>query len=961
MKKVALLLFGTILSLGMPALTFAEEGNMPASENQFEIIADVNIRDSHIIKQENNNITVGFTLSNGKGAQSDIRYSARLVKQNPDKSRINAYQQVYADKVTLAENSKINKEALIEAPAYLDGAYEVWLFSQNGDGLPLSNSMVGNINLKSVSVQYIDIKESTCRLSIKGLEKNYSLRQGVDVAANEELILSCEAESLFEKAVTAKVSAETFKRSLYGDQVTAAGEPQSIIFNPREKKKIDIVIPKAKDPQAYDIAVTLTENKNISNTVTAHYVVQGDSATISNLQLDKSIYAKGDKSVTSFIWSLSADSFSGSRSDKKDNKTVYYNLLIQDGNRKDCINPVKHALLTRDSVTTKAIADIIQDCTQPTVALAIEDENGKVLVKKDYNFTPSSPTDGIVTQSTFNGESGVNTKNIVWIVIGIVTLMALMAIVGYGIKNRSIKLFIFLILSGSILLTHNAGASTLANLNFRGTDSVYCDYTAPDKVVSGSNFQVTSSGCVVDICGNTVDINFYLGGSSVSGNISSTYDYGSAWISAHSDDADYFETGAPTARTLTAPTTVGAYNVGMKYDFDHLTGIGVFSEESCSLCCSYNNNRWSCSPLKNNAGDVSVLNPERKSISCGANSGRTDCAWARITKKGSFAYDVINNTCQGAIPVGGGYVAYDAEENTSLANNTTNWTYASSDTRTKCEYKCATGYYRNGEVCSPIVNGVCGLANDSSSASVPTVNLCSTGTASAVTTNVSAGKYNWQCIGSGGSTADCSANIYVAAGTCNQAVAKTNPAYPVSDSNWPTITCPGTGVYIPPTGRTRRWIPARQCPVKFCSTGTEPIPAPIFPAAAGGTVSWTCTGINSPTNATCTAKKNYYECTPLTPSFPHASMCTADNSEVINSADVAWKLKDYSGCTDRKCEYACSVGYRLESGVCNCQVTNCAQNTCIGKTCKDCVGNDLTDVPGTKDCRDLNWREVAPN
>jgi len=59
----------------------------------------------------------------------------------------------------------------------------------------------------------------------------------------------------------------------------------------------------------------------------------------------------------------------------------------------------------------------------------------------------------------------------------------------------------------------------------------------------------------------------------------------------------------------------------------------------------------------------------------------------------------------------------------------------------------------------PPVNGSCGTANGSTVATAPTTNLCSVGTASAVT---GTGPWQWTCAGSnGGTTASCSANLSV--------------------------------------------------------------------------------------------------------------------------------------------------------------------------------------------------------
>ena len=53
-------------------------------------------------------------------------------------------------------------------------------------------------------------------------------------------------------------------------------------------------------------------------------------------------------------------------------------------------------------------------------------------------------------------------------------------------------------------------------------------------------------------------------------------------------------------------------------------------------------------------------------------------------------------SCTGTIPTGAS--AFDSEEETSLTANTA-WTYAATDSSTKCQYTCSTGYTWNGSSC----------------------------------------------------------------------------------------------------------------------------------------------------------------------------------------------------------------------------------------------------------------------
>jgi parallel beta-helix repeat protein len=100
------------------------------------------------------------------------------------------------------------------------------------------------------------------------------------------------------------------------------------------------------------------------------------------------------------------------------------------------------------------------------------------------------------------------------------------------------------------------------------------------------------------------------------------------------------------------------------------------------------------------------------------------------------------------------------------------------------------------------VNGACGGANGAGLTSTPTANLCSTGTASAVS---GAGPWSWSCAGSGGgSTALCAASLAVdgACGTANgvavggapsSGLCHTGTASAVTGSGPWTWSCAGSG------------------------------------------------------------------------------------------------------------------------------------------------------------------------
>jgi hypothetical protein len=112
------------------------------------------------------------------------------------------------------------------------------------------------------------------------------------------------------------------------------------------------------------------------------------------------------------------------------------------------------------------------------------------------------------------------------------------------------------------------------------------------------------------------------------------------------------------------------------------------------------------------------------------------------------------------------------------------------------------------------VNGGCGSANNAAVTTKPTANLCSTGTASSV---VGAGPWTWSCAGSGGgTTAQCSAPLSAAVldGVCGSA------------NNFAVAAIPTANL---------------------CSKGTATT------VSGAGPWSWSCTGLNGGTTASCSA------------------------------------------------------------------------------------------------------------
>ena len=114
------------------------------------------------------------------------------------------------------------------------------------------------------------------------------------------------------------------------------------------------------------------------------------------------------------------------------------------------------------------------------------------------------------------------------------------------------------------------------------------------------------------------------------------------------------------------------------------------------------------------------------------------------------------------------------------------------------------------------VTGACGSSNGATLTSTPSANLCSAGTASAIS---GAGPWSWTCAGSnGGTTATCSALKATAAQAVNGACGSSN----------------GASLTSAPT-------------TNLCSVGTASA------VSGAGPWSWNCAGSNGGATASCSA------------------------------------------------------------------------------------------------------------
>jgi hypothetical protein len=337
------------------------------------LVSTINIRDAQILSQKDNNIAIGFTLTNREGMQNDVRYGVQLISETT-KGKFVVDEKVFEDRDTITENSSTQKIVSYTAPSTLTGSYEIVLVSKNSDNFLFALSSLGKISI-SASQKGMVIAPESCSVALGGVSKTYSLKD-VLVLGNsaQKIILTCSASNTSTVAVSTVPTVITNISGSYGELIeTELLVTPAFTFKAGEKKNFSIVIPVASKPQKYVASLSFVTGDVRSNTISLSYILPGVSATISKLSLDKDFYKRGEVAALSLIW-LS----------QSPNLTL--SATLTNGSGMNCAKKVEQNL----SGSIEVLFPINTTCRDPQVKVAIKDASGQVLDEKEFSVkTPN--------------------------------------------------------------------------------------------------------------------------------------------------------------------------------------------------------------------------------------------------------------------------------------------------------------------------------------------------------------------------------------------------------------------------------------------------------------------------------------------------------------------------------------------------------------------------------------------
>ncbi|MFH0969445.1 MAG: InlB B-repeat-containing protein [Patescibacteria group bacterium] len=439
----------TLIGVGIFCFAFAVNAQTPGPLLQEGfLVATVNIYNAALASQSSDGLHIVFDLSNRVNVQPQVKYAVNLAKEEKD-SQIIIDTKIYPEEISLKENETINKKITYVPPAFLSGDYKLYIEAKNPEGLILAMAYIGDVQLNGNN-QGLFLDPAACHLTLEGDEtqKKYTL-QGVDVKPEENILLNCEVENKFNSSITVIPNVATYYRSVFG-KFLGAKDFESITLNKGEKTVKSFVLPKAVDPQSYDAVLTFYNERKqlISNQIIAHYIIQGPSATIQNVLLDKAVYQKGEIAKLFFYYTQSDSNFPGSRSGITDIGVLTASINLKNQNNQNCADLFQKELTEKESFFNFGIP-IINTCQSPQAEVVIKGKDSRVLAQNTFKFFNEEKK-----ESETGGKTAANKQAMIIILI-VIILIAIVAT--YFIKKKLNKsnnfslfifLFMFLVIAG---------------------------------------------------------------------------------------------------------------------------------------------------------------------------------------------------------------------------------------------------------------------------------------------------------------------------------------------------------------------------------------------------------------------------------------------------------------------------------------------------------------------------------
>jgi|GEM_PF-3309362 len=245
-----LVVSGLVISI-LNVSYFVAANALAQAEVEPSIIADVNLVNQVIVKQEGRNVTLGVNIQNKIGTQAGVMYGVQAF-QTVDGNLILVDEFATLDSITIKQNQYAYREFEYQLPLTISGKIELVAFLKTDKGILLSAAPIKTVEVAAVSVP-VDISDCALDVNLKTLKCTFNNK----TSDKQTIVLTTlvkSGDSVFAPVVQTLV-------------------PQEIVFDANETKEIVQNIDELIFLRDAFFETTITDLKNsflISRATTAY-------------------------------------------------------------------------------------------------------------------------------------------------------------------------------------------------------------------------------------------------------------------------------------------------------------------------------------------------------------------------------------------------------------------------------------------------------------------------------------------------------------------------------------------------------------------------------------------------------------------------------------------------------------------------------------------------------------------
>jgi len=400
-----------------------------------------------VVKKSDTSFVLNFDIENKGEALAGLKPKVVLVSADEEGVPSDWFA-LTSDELAVGVGETLNYAMTVDIPGYVEGEYKFKVEIGSEAGMVLASAIYDRdpaVFKSALSDVGITLEE--CHLLVGDESEKYTLKQGVDIAEDESLVLDCAINNRLEKALDGRVFFNTYERSVWGKVVNNEGVDIKIMPG---DTSLQIEVPAFRVPQSYEVVTQFTSaGGETFFQRQLRYVARGESATIHEVSLNKTSFKSAEEIVLQLTWTGSADSFRDSRMEQEGIQAIAQNtelsVKILNSESQLCIEDYRSELTPANGLMSESIVlKAMSDCKVAQVQVEIKSKEGRVLSSRVLRYEADATVVPAAVATTSTETTPKNNLTIVIVAAGCLLLLA--GIIAYH-RSRNVVFGLLLALA----------------------------------------------------------------------------------------------------------------------------------------------------------------------------------------------------------------------------------------------------------------------------------------------------------------------------------------------------------------------------------------------------------------------------------------------------------------------------------------------------------------------------------